>query len=83
MTEIFLGVVFFTTIVLSLVIIILFAKSRLVSSGAISIIINNDTANPISANAGGKLLNVLSTQKIFLSPPVVVVEPADNVKPKF
>ena len=42
MQEIILGVVMFTVIVLALVVLILAAKSKLVSSGEITIAINDD-----------------------------------------
>ena len=57
-TEILLGVVMFTAIVLSLVVIILFARSRLVSSGDVNIEINGERT--ITVPAGGKLLQTLA-----------------------
>lgn len=60
------GVVMFTLIVLVLVAVILFAKSRLVASGQASIIINDDADKIIKVSLGGKLLNALAEQKIFL-----------------
>ena len=65
--EIFLGVVMFTIIVLSLVVIILAAKAKLVSSGDIMISINGDAEKTIVAAAGGKLLGVLAGSGIFVS----------------
>ena len=64
-TEILLGVVMFTAIVLSLVVIILFARSRLVSSGDVNIEINGERT--ITVPAGGKLLQTLAAKNIFLS----------------
>ncbi len=66
-TEIILGVVMFTAIVLSLVAIILVARNRLVSSGDVAIIVNEDEGHPIMAAAGGKLLQTLAGQGLFLS----------------
>jgi Na+-transporting NADH:ubiquinone oxidoreductase subunit F len=66
-TEIILGVVMFTVIVLSLVAVILAARARLVSTGDISIEINNDPALTITAPAGGKLMQTLAAQGVFLS----------------
>jgi Na+-transporting NADH:ubiquinone oxidoreductase subunit F len=66
MVEIYLGVGVFTGIVLSLVILILFARSMLVVSGDVSILINNDPENAITVAAGGKLLNTLASREIFL-----------------
>lgn len=65
MNIVFLGVFMFTAIVLALVVIILFAKSRLVSSGPVKLKIND--GEEIAISAGGKLLNVLADQKIFIS----------------
>lgn len=60
------GVIAFTIIVLILVLIILFAKSKLVASGTVNIKINNDETKTIKVPIGGKLLNALSDQKIYL-----------------
>lgn len=67
MQEIILGVTMFTVIVLCLVGLILFAKSKLVASGDITIEINDDPSKTVVVPAGGKLLNVLADQKIFVS----------------
>ena len=70
MTElftIFLGVTMFTVIVLALVGIILFARSKLVASGNVTIVINNDPDKAISVGVGGMLLTVLADHKIFVS----------------
>lgn len=65
--EIILSVAMFTVIVLALVMIILAARSKLVSSGNVHIDINSDPEKSIDAPAGGKLLNTLADQGIFLS----------------
>ena len=65
MIEIILGVLMFTLIVLALVVLILFAKSRLVASGNIEILINEQKT--IEVPAGGKLLGALSDAGIFVS----------------
>ncbi|MEE1673893.1 NADH:ubiquinone reductase (Na(+)-transporting) subunit F [Agarivorans aestuarii] len=65
--EIILGVTMFTLLVLALVTIILFAKSKLVSSGDIQILINDDPAKAITTQAGSKLLGVLGNSGIFVS----------------
>jgi len=64
--ELIIPVAAFTIIVLFLVAIILFAKSKLVASGNIKIIINDDPENTIEVPAGGKLLNTLADNKIFV-----------------
>lgn len=63
--EIILGVVMFTVIVLSLVMIILAAKAKLVSSGEVQIVINDEKT--ISVPAGGKLLQTLAANNVFLA----------------
>ncbi|ADZ41543.1 TPA: NADH:ubiquinone reductase (Na(+)-transporting) subunit F [Yersinia enterocolitica] len=65
--EIILGVVMFTLIVLALTVMILFAKSKLVNTGDITIDINEDTDKSFTAPAGDKLLNMLSSHGIFVS----------------
>ena len=66
MQEIIIAVSMFTLIVLCLVAVILFAKSKLVPSGDIKILINDDAEKAITVPAGGKLLNVLADNKIFV-----------------
>ncbi|MFT5807182.1 MAG: Na+-transporting NADH:ubiquinone oxidoreductase subunit F [Moritella dasanensis] len=65
--EIILGVVMFTIIVLALVTVILFAKSKLVSEGDITISINGDPEKSVVTGAGGKLLGSLAASGIFVS----------------
>ncbi|ELI8303450.1 NADH:ubiquinone reductase (Na(+)-transporting) subunit F, partial [Yersinia enterocolitica] len=50
--EIILGVVMFTLIVLALTVMILFAKSKLVNTGDITIDINEDADKSFTAPAG-------------------------------
>ncbi|MDO6428650.1 NADH:ubiquinone reductase (Na(+)-transporting) subunit F [Thalassotalea sp. 1_MG-2023] len=64
--EIILGVSMFTAIVVALVLVILFAKSKLVSTGNVTISINGDPDKAVTAPAGGKLLGVLADQGIFI-----------------
>ncbi len=66
-TTIILGVVMFTVVVLFLVMVILFARSRLVSTGDVTIEINEDPENTIVVPAGGKLLGTLAAKGIFLA----------------
>lgn len=65
--EIILGVAMFTAIVMVLVLLILFAKSKLVNTGDIAVEINGDLDKSFHAPAGDKLLNMLSSQGIFVS----------------
>ncbi|HEY5646765.1 MAG TPA: 2Fe-2S iron-sulfur cluster-binding protein, partial [Pseudomonadales bacterium] len=64
---IILGVAMFTGTVLFLVMIILFARSRLVSSGSVTIEINDDPEKSVVVPAGGKLLGTLAAKGIFLA----------------
>lgn len=57
----------FTVIIMMLVFVILYARNQLVSTGAVTIEINEDPAKAITTNAGGKLLQTLSNSGIFLS----------------
>ena len=62
-----LGVVMFTVTVLSLVGVILLARSRLVSTGDVTIHINDDPEKSVVVPAGGKLLGTLASKGIFLA----------------
>lgn len=66
MIEIYLGVVMFTAVVLSLVMIILFARSMLVATGDVQITVNHDQDNSVQVPAGSKLLTTLAMKNIFL-----------------
>jgi len=59
-----LGIVFFTMIVITLVTVIMFAKSKLVSTGDVNITINGEKTD--SVPAGGKLLQTLAAEKLFV-----------------
>ena len=59
-----LGVLLFTLIVLSLVTVILFARNALVSTGDVNITINGEKT--IAVPAGGKLLQTLAAEKLFV-----------------
>ena len=56
----------YTAIVLAIVLVILFAKSKLVSSGDVTISINGDPEKSVTTAAGGKLLGALADQGIFI-----------------
>lgn len=64
--EIILGVGMFTAIVIALVLVILFAKSKLVAAGDVTISINGDADKAVTTPAGGKLLGALADQGIFI-----------------
>lgn len=63
--QIILGIFLFTSIVLSLVFIILFARSKLVASGDVTININKE--REITVPVGDKLLNALSDSGLFVA----------------
>ena len=65
MNEIVLGVVLFTFVVLMLVTMILFARSKMVASGNVSILINGE--KELEAPVGSKLLGALAESKLFVS----------------
>jgi len=62
--EIILGISLFTLIVLALVVVILFARAKFVSSQDVTITINGE--KDITVPAGGKLLQTLSAAGLFL-----------------
>ena len=64
MLEIILGVLLFTVIVIALVFIIIGAKSKLVASGDIEILINDEKT--IHVPAGSKLLTALADNDLFI-----------------
>jgi len=63
--EIILGIVLFTLIVLALVYIILFARSKLVPDGDVTLTINKE--KEIKVPIGGKLLSTLSENGLFVA----------------
>jgi Na+-transporting NADH:ubiquinone oxidoreductase subunit F len=66
MTTIILGVTVFVFLIVALVLVLMVAKSKLVASGEVTIIINDDLNKAITAQAGGTLLNTLAADKIFI-----------------
>ena len=60
------GVVVFVFVIVSLVLFLMVARSQLVNTADVKIIINGDEANPVVTPAGATLLNTLSAQKIFI-----------------
>ncbi len=65
MTEILLGVAVFTGVVLTLVGVILAARARLEPGGEVQICINDQQT--LTVSPGGKLLNVLADNGVFVS----------------
>jgi Na+-transporting NADH:ubiquinone oxidoreductase subunit F len=64
MLEIGLGVALFTSIILVLVLVILFARSKLVATGEVDVTVNE--SRTIRTQVGGKLLDVLADAGILL-----------------
>lgn len=65
--QIGLGVVMFTVVVMLLVCAILIARRFLVAQGDVKIEINDDPSKTLTVPAGGKLLQTLASQKIFVA----------------
>jgi len=65
MQEIVLGIGFFTAIILALVVLILAAKSRLVASGNVGVMINDEKT--IEVPVGSKLLAALADVNLFVA----------------
>ena len=65
MMIIIVGVLMFTLVVLFLVLLILFAKSKLVSEGYIKINVNHE--KNLDIPVGGKLMNALAQEKLFVA----------------
>jgi Na+-transporting NADH:ubiquinone oxidoreductase subunit F len=65
-TEVLLGVVMFTAVILALVAVLLGARRKLVASGDVSIVINEDPGKAIHTAAGNTLLGALSANGIFI-----------------
>jgi Na+-transporting NADH:ubiquinone oxidoreductase subunit F len=66
MQIILLGMLMFNIVILSLVVVLMFAKSKLVSSGEVSIEVNNDPEKTLKAPAGASLLTTLANQEIYI-----------------
>jgi Na+-transporting NADH:ubiquinone oxidoreductase subunit F len=66
MTTILFGVIAFTVMILALVAVLLVAKSRLVASGNVSILINDDADQKLETKSGGTLLSTLAANRIFI-----------------
>ncbi|QDU67518.1 NADH:ubiquinone reductase (Na(+)-transporting) subunit F [Engelhardtia mirabilis] len=66
MTTILLGVGAFTLVVIGLVFVLLAAKSQLVNTGKVKIVVNNDEEHALEVPAGGNLLTTLAANKLFV-----------------
>ncbi|GIL06020.1 NADH:ubiquinone reductase (Na(+)-transporting) subunit F [Betaproteobacteria bacterium PRO7] len=66
MLDIVLAVAMFTAVVLALVAVLLSARRKLVPSGDVSIVINDDPGKALRVEAGGTLLGALAGNQIFI-----------------
>lgn len=66
MNTIILGVAVFILTIVALVAVLMLAKAKLVASGEVQIVVNEDESNPIKTQAGSTLLGTLADQKIFI-----------------
>lgn len=66
MQIVLLGMLMFTLVVLSLVIMLMIAKAKLVSAGNVRVIVNDDLEKALTVPVGGTLLGTLANQKIFI-----------------
>ncbi len=66
MLTVIYGIVGFTVVILALVAILLFARGRLVSSGAVTITINDDPDKALRTASGSTLLSTLADNKLFI-----------------
>ena len=65
-TVILYAVLVFVTIIVLLSMMLIFARKKLVPQGAVKLVINGDTDNPMEVQPGSTLLTALSTKSIFL-----------------
>jgi len=56
----------FSSFILALVVVLMYAEKKLVHQGKVKILINDDEDKSVEVDAGGNLLTVLSNNKIFL-----------------
>jgi len=60
------GVIAFTVVILTLVGVLIATRSQLVSSGEVTITINDDPDKAIRTTAGSSLLGTLAENKLFI-----------------
>jgi len=65
-TTVLLGVGMFTLTIVSLVGLLMLARQQLVSTGDVTITVNDDLDKAFRANAGGTLLETLAANRIFI-----------------
>ena len=62
MVEVGLGVLMFTLVIVSLVVVLMLARRQLVAAGEVTIVINDDPAKALRTTAGRTLLDTLGIQ---------------------
>ena len=60
------AVLVFSSVILLLAFMLIYARKQLIPQGDVKIIINGDTENPLLAKPGSSLLSVLSDKNVFL-----------------
>ncbi|MEJ2084315.1 MAG: NADH:ubiquinone reductase (Na(+)-transporting) subunit F [Acidobacteriota bacterium] len=66
MTTIALGVFMFTFVIVALVGFLMVARSKLVATGEVTIVVNDDPDKALTTQAGSTLLGTLASNKIFI-----------------
>lgn len=66
MLTVLLGVLMFTGVIVSLVLLLMIARARLVPAGEVCIQINDDPEHELKVPAGDTLLNVLGNEQIYI-----------------
>jgi Na+-transporting NADH:ubiquinone oxidoreductase subunit F len=66
MLPIALAVVMFSAVVLLLVLVLMGARRKLVATGDVSIVVNDDDSHALKVSAGGTLLGALAAHRIFI-----------------
>lgn len=67
LTTVLLGVAMFLVIILTLACLLMVAKAKLVVSGEVNIVINDEADKPLRVKCGSSLLRTLADQKIFVA----------------
>jgi Na+-transporting NADH:ubiquinone oxidoreductase subunit F len=66
MLDIVVGVTAFATVVVALVLVLLGARRRLVASGAVAVVVNEDPSKALEVQAGNTLLGALASRQIYI-----------------
>ena len=66
MITVVLGVFMFTSVIVTLVVVLMLARRELVATGVVTITVNDDPDKALTTAAGGTLLGTLSANRIFI-----------------